>query len=155
MLMGTPAYMAPEQVQGARDADARSDVWGLGVMMFELIAGRLPFDAIHRVNGAALERILPAAGDAVESTVAALKRPFNNDQLPVRGRFRVNHLIVGSALMVNLRRIHRYVSEKIHKARLASGSTADQAPAPTLADSFFAALPTLRARLCWRRAFGD
>jgi len=46
MMMGTPAYMAPEQVQGARDADARSDVWGLGVMMFELMAGRMPFDAL-------------------------------------------------------------------------------------------------------------
>jgi serine/threonine protein kinase len=45
MMMGTPAYMAPEQVQGARDADARSDVWGLGIMMFELIAGRMPFDS--------------------------------------------------------------------------------------------------------------
>lgn len=45
MMMGTPAYMPPEQVQGARDADPRSDVWALGVMMFELIAGRLPFDA--------------------------------------------------------------------------------------------------------------
>ncbi len=45
VLMGTPAYMAPEQVQGARDADPRSDVWGLGVMMFELIAGRMPFEA--------------------------------------------------------------------------------------------------------------
>ena len=44
MMMGTPAYMAPEQVQGARDADPRSDVWALGVMMFELIAGRMPFD---------------------------------------------------------------------------------------------------------------
>ncbi len=39
MMMGTPAYMAPEQIQGARDADPRS-----GVMMFELIAGRMPFD---------------------------------------------------------------------------------------------------------------
>jgi hypothetical protein len=90
---------------------------------------------------------------AVESTVAALKRPFNNDQLPVRGRFRVNHLIVGSALMVNLRRIHHYVSEKIQQTQPTLGSTADQAPAPTLADSFFAALPTLRSRLCGRRAF--
>ncbi len=90
---------------------------------------------------------------AVESTVAALKRPFNNDQLPVRGRFRVNHLIVGSALMVNLRRIHRYVSEKIPKARPTISSTTNQAPAPTLANSFFAAIPTLRSRLCWRRAF--
>ena len=44
MMMGTPAYMAPEQVQGARDADPRSDVWALGVMMFELMAGRMPFD---------------------------------------------------------------------------------------------------------------
>jgi hypothetical protein len=91
---------------------------------------------------------------AVESTVAALKRPFNNDQLPVRRRFRVNHLIVGSALMVNLRRIHRYVSEKIQKARPTISATADQAPAPTLADSFFAAIPTRRPRLCGRRAFG-
>lgn len=45
VMMGTPAYMAPEQIQGARDADPRTDVWALGVMLFELIAGRLPFDA--------------------------------------------------------------------------------------------------------------
>jgi eukaryotic-like serine/threonine-protein kinase len=45
VMMGTPAYMAPEQVQGSRDADPRSDVWAFGIMLFELIAGRLPFDA--------------------------------------------------------------------------------------------------------------
>ena len=91
---------------------------------------------------------------AVESTVAALKRPFNHDQLPVRGRFRVNHLIVGSALMVNLRRIHRYVSEKIQKARANVGATESEATAAALAASFFAAIPTLRSRLCGRRACG-
>jgi len=46
LMMGTPAYMAPEQIQGAREADPRSDVWALGVMLFELLAGRLPFDGI-------------------------------------------------------------------------------------------------------------
>jgi serine/threonine-protein kinase len=45
VMMGTPAYMAPEQVQGSRDADPSSDVWALGVMLFELLAGRLPFEA--------------------------------------------------------------------------------------------------------------
>ena len=35
--------MAPESLHGARDADARTDVWALGVMLFELLAGRRPF----------------------------------------------------------------------------------------------------------------
>lgn len=52
---------------------------------------------------------------AVEATVGALKRPFNNDQLPVRGPFRVKMMLVGSAFMVNLRRIHRYQTTLNHR----------------------------------------
>ena len=45
VLLGTPAYMAPELLRGVRDADARSDVWAIGVMLFELLAGKRPFVA--------------------------------------------------------------------------------------------------------------
>jgi hypothetical protein len=52
---------------------------------------------------------------AIEATVGAVKRPFNNDQLPVRGPFRVKMMLVGSAFMVNLRRIHRYQTVQNHR----------------------------------------
>ncbi|HEY3668934.1 MAG TPA: protein kinase [Polyangiaceae bacterium] len=44
-VMGTPYYMSPEQTQGAKGADARSDIWSLGVVAFECLVGRRPFEA--------------------------------------------------------------------------------------------------------------
>ncbi len=45
---------------------------------------------------------------AIEATMGALKRPFGNDKVPVRGKFRVGMVMIGSAAMVNLRRIWRF-----------------------------------------------
>jgi serine/threonine protein kinase len=44
-MLGSPLYMAPEQMRSSRDVDSRIDVWALGVVLFELLTRRSPFEA--------------------------------------------------------------------------------------------------------------
>lgn len=42
-VVGSPAYMSPEQMMAATDVDLRADIWSMGVLLYEILAGDTPF----------------------------------------------------------------------------------------------------------------
>lgn len=78
-VMGSPLYMSPEQMASSRDVDQRTDIWALGVILYELISGRIPFNAdtmpqlcamILQQSPPALRTIRPEVPEGLEQVIA-------------------------------------------------------------------------------------
>ncbi|HLK38178.1 MAG TPA: serine/threonine-protein kinase [Polyangiaceae bacterium] len=73
MLLGTPAYMSPEQARNARDVDQRADLWSAGVMLYEMVTGRVAFPApTEYARLAALLSTEPEPIERVDPSLAPL-----------------------------------------------------------------------------------
>jgi serine/threonine-protein kinase len=84
-ILGSPAYMAPEQLRDARTVDARADIWAIGVVLYELLSGGLPFRAANVADMcvAILERdLLPVRslrGDTQRTLDEVIRRCLARD----------------------------------------------------------------------------
>lgn len=76
MLLGTPAYMSPEQIRNSKDVDARSDLFAAGVLFYEMLAGRPAFTASNEF--AKLTAVLTTEPEPIERIDPELARlgPF-------------------------------------------------------------------------------
>jgi len=69
-VLGSPAYMSPEQLRNSKNVDVRTDVWSIGVVLYELLTGRLPFHGENVVDlFAAISETVPRAPSADRATV--------------------------------------------------------------------------------------
>jgi eukaryotic-like serine/threonine-protein kinase len=68
VIMGTPLYMAPEQLRSERDVDARADLYAVGVLLYEMLAGRPPYDG--RTFGVIAYQVLDGKPPPLDSPLA-------------------------------------------------------------------------------------
>jgi eukaryotic-like serine/threonine-protein kinase len=141
-LMGSPYYMSPEQMRSARNVDHRTDVWSMGVILYELLAGRPPFSgeslpdllaAIMTVPPHPLRALRPELPAALEQVIL---RSLEKD---VTRRFQsVGEL--AAALVPFAPRRSRHISERIFRiSGISSPLPTSLPPQPLLQD------PTLRS----------
>jgi len=129
-VLGIVAYMSPEQVRG-QDVDARADIWSLGVVLYEMVAGRPPFGgettadiiaAIMKTRPAALASLTPEATAKLEEVTA---KAIEKD--------REERYQTAKDMLVDLRRLKRSLEaaatepERVQSAEEAAGTSAGAA----------------------------
>jgi eukaryotic-like serine/threonine-protein kinase len=90
-FLGSPTTMSPEQLQASRKLDARTDIWALGAILYELIGGRAPFGgrsledqlrAILAGQRAPLHELRPGLPQGLESAIDACLEPDLERRMP-------------------------------------------------------------------------
>jgi serine/threonine-protein kinase len=129
VILGTPQYMAPEQIFGERDVDYRADVWSLGVIMFECLAGRRP------VDGENLGRILKVLTSGQMTTLSHVAGWLPKDVLAIHARMlRVDR----KERLNDLRAVYGLLLKHASAEAQAFGeATTQELPLPTLGTSIF------------------
>jgi serine/threonine-protein kinase len=84
-MLGSPAYMSPEQVRSPKQVDKKTDVWALGVILYEALTGKLPFDGetVPAISAKICmdepEKLATLAPDAPSELVAVVERCLSKD----------------------------------------------------------------------------
>jgi eukaryotic-like serine/threonine-protein kinase len=127
-IMGSPLYMSPEQLASSRDVDQRTDIWALGVILYESLAGRVPFEAETMVQLCQMVMSQPPPSlrslraDIPEGLQKVVLRCLEKDR---HGRY-ANVAALGNALAPFAPRRARNSVERISKVIEAAGLGSEQ-----------------------------
>ncbi len=159
LTLGSPAFMAPEQMRSARKADARSDIWAFGVILYKLTTGVLPFDG-PSVNQVAMRILSPECAQPPSTHKRALPPLFDAIVLRCLEKDEKDRFQNVLELADAIRSLREHVpvptqaddTKAIDEAEMSAAFTLDmvtrvQSRAPGAALAFLPADPVLPARL--------
>ncbi len=123
VVMGTPRYMSPEQLQNTANVDARADLYSLGVMLYEVITGITP-SALRKTASEAAHEVPPALDSIIEKCVA----PDPSKRFQTAGELRealrkIRVAVETGSSMDEERRVAPSGPESRHTATIAAGTT--------------------------------
>lgn len=89
-IIGTPAYISPEQARGRKDIDGRSDIYSLGAILFQMLTGNLPYESdtphgymmAHLTDPVPDIRVFLPGAEAVQGVIAKTMAKDKNDRYP-------------------------------------------------------------------------
>jgi serine/threonine-protein kinase len=131
-IFGSPMYMSPEQLKSSRDVDPRADIWAIGVILYELVSGKSPFDrpTVAETFGAILyetpERLRKLQPDCPEGLEAAIFRCFEKN---AAARFQ-NVAELAKAILPFADLATRHTVERTSRVLRRAGMKVDTVPPP-------------------------
>ncbi len=79
-VVGTPAYLSPEQARGQRHIDEKSDIWGIGMVLYQALCGKLPFDRetlVGTILAVMMEELPPLPATVPPALVAVVQKALS------------------------------------------------------------------------------
>ena len=117
MVMGTASYMSPEQAGGVGDIDERTDVWSLGVVIYEMAAGRVPFGFEGATPIQIISLIIQKEAPPLKEYAPAVPDELNRIVMKALEKKREDRYQSMKEMLVDLRRLSKELEREAERER--------------------------------------